>query len=73
MRELYDDCFYVEETRWKTWASYDTDGNQLVSSYLKQDCVNATWFYLKRKQEKNYGDCGLEEGSIYEGNVGGKL
>lgn len=73
MKELYDDCFYVEETRWKTWSSYNTDGKQLVSSFSKQDCIDATRFYLKRNQEKNYGDCGLEEGSVYEGTVGGKL
>lgn len=68
MKPLYDDCFYVEESRWKTWSSYDKEGNVLVTSFSEEDCVEATRFYLKRKQEKNYGDC-----VFYEGVVSGKL
>ena len=56
-RILIDDCFYVEETPWKTWKSYD-----------KENCINATRFYLKGLQ-----DGWPESEKTYESQVGGKL
>lgn len=66
-RKLIDDCFYVEQKRWKTWDSYDIDGNCLVTSFTKEDCIDATRSYLKWKQD------GFPETQCYEGIVGGKL
>jgi hypothetical protein len=66
--ELYDDCFHVKESAWKTWNSYQTDGTKLVTSLTKQFCIDATCFYLKSKQET-----ALESVKTYEGTVGGKL
>ena len=67
-KTLIDDCFYVEQSTWKTWKSYDKDGNPLVTSLTEETCVAATRFYCKGIQE------GFGEGAkSYEGSVGGKL
>ena len=67
-KTLIDDCFYVEQSAWKTWKSYDKDGNPLVTSLTSETCVAATRFYCKGIQE------GFGEGAkSYEGSVGGKL
>ena len=65
--ELIDDAFHVEESRWKTWKSYDKDGKPIITSLTRESCISATRFYLKGKQE------GFEQGNSYEGVVGGKL
>lgn len=65
--ELIDDCFYVEQKEWGTWNSYDKDGNPLVTSFTREDCISATHFYCKGRQE------GFPETKSYEGVVGGKL
>ncbi len=62
-----DDTFRVEQSRWKTWRSYHKDGTSLITSLDEQNCIAATRFYLKGKQE------GWEETVTYEGTVGGKL
>ena len=64
---LIDEAFYVEQSRWKTWTSYDKDGNSLITSLTEETCVAATRFYLKGKQE------GWEETQTYSGKVDGKL
>ena len=69
MKELIDEAFYVEESTWKTWKSYDKDGKPLVTSLTTEACVAATRYYLKLKQEDNLNDIGVS----YEGTVGGKL
>ena len=66
-RKLIDDCFYVEEKKWGTWDSYDKDGKGIITSLTESECINATRFYLKGKQE------GFKEIKSYEGEVGGKL
>jgi hypothetical protein len=69
MREknLIDDCFYVEEKKWGTWDSYDKEGKCIITSLTENECINATRFYLKGRQE------GFPESRSYEGEVGGKL
>ena len=63
-----DDCFRVQQCRWKTWNSYDKEGNCIITSLTKENCISATRFYLKGKQE------GFDEPVItHEGVVGGKL
>ncbi len=66
--ELYDNCFSVKESSWKTWTSFNEEGFKLVTSLSKQICIEATRFYLKGKQEAS-----LENVKTYEGTVGGKL
>jgi len=67
-RELIDDCFYVQQQRWGTWVSEDSMGKQLVTSFTENECIKATRFYLKGRQE------GFSEPEvIHDGTVGGKL
>ena len=68
MKEYFDDgAFYVEQSRWKMWNSYDKDGNGIITSLTKENCISATRFYLKEKQE-GWADC-----ISYSGTVDGKL
>lgn len=67
MSELIDGCFYVKQKRWGTWDSFDKDGKCIVTSLTEEDCVRATRFILKGRQE------GFEETKTYDSNVGGKL
>ena len=64
-----DNAFRVEETRWKTWKSFHKDGRCLIMSLHKEQCINATRFYLKGLQE-GWDDAQLTK---HEGTVGGKL
>ena len=66
-KKLIDDCFYVEQKKWGTWDSTDKDGNGLITSLTEDQCIAATRFYLKGRQE------GWPETRTYEGQVGGKL
>jgi hypothetical protein len=67
MNELIDGCFYVEKKKWGTWDSFDKDGKCIVTSLTEEDCVRATRFILKGRQE------GFDESKTYDSNVGGKL
>ena len=67
LEQLYDEAFYVEQSSWKTWKSYDKDRNALVTSLTQETCIAATRFYLKGKQE------GWGESQTYSGKVDGKL
>ena len=68
LENLYDDTFYVEQSAWKTWKSYDKDGNALVTSLAQETCIASTRYYLKGKQE------GFGEGTAsYAGSVENKL
>jgi hypothetical protein len=64
---LIDDFFYVKQQRWGTWDSYDKDHNPLVTSLTENQCISATRFILKGRQE------GFVESKSYNGKVGGKL
>ena len=62
-----DECFRVTKERF-LWTSYNKDGSGIISSLTKDQCIDATRFYLKGKQE------GFPEpGVVHEGVVGGKL
>jgi hypothetical protein len=67
-QKLIEDTFYVQERKWKTWQSYDKDGNKLVTSLSQESCISATRFYCKGLQE-GFG----ETTSSYGGSVEGKL
>jgi hypothetical protein len=65
---LIDGCFTVDKARWGTWRSYDSEGNGILTSLTEEECINATRWYLKQKQE------GFPEEVIsYDSIVGGKL
>lgn len=65
---LVDDCFYVQQKKYGLWDSTDLQGNGLVTSLTKEQCISATRFYLKGRQE------GFPEPEkVHEGVVGGKL
>jgi hypothetical protein len=67
LEKLYDETFYVEQSTWKTWRSYDKDRKQLVTSLTEEGCINATRYYMKGLQE------GFMEVKIHQGSVDGKL
>jgi hypothetical protein len=66
-KKLYDDAFYVEEKMYGLWSSTDKEGNGIITSLTEEECVRATRWYLKAKQE------GFEETQTYDSVVGGKL
>jgi hypothetical protein len=66
-KKLIDDCFYVEEKTYGLWDSTDKEGKGLVTSLTEDECIKATRFYLKGRQE------GWPESKVYDGEVGGKL
>ena len=49
--EWIDDCFRVEEKTYGTFSSYDREEKQLITSLTLENCINATRYYLKLKQE----------------------
>ncbi len=65
--QLYDDCFYVQEKKYGLWYSTDKEGNGLITSLTEEQCVSATRYVLKGRQE------GFPESKTHEGTVGGKL
>ena len=69
LEQLYDDSFYVKQSNWKTWKSYDKNGNALITSLKKEDCVSATRYYLKLKQEESLNDIGVSYSSVVDGKL----
>jgi hypothetical protein len=69
MSALIDECFYIERQIWGTYVSFDKDGTPLVTSMDEEQCLNATRFYLKGRQEGFTED----NSKTYESSVGGKL
>ena len=66
-KKLIDECFYVQRKKYGLWDSTDLEGKGLVTSLTEEQCIAATRFYLKGRQE------GFAETKSYEGQVGGKL
>jgi hypothetical protein len=65
---LIDEAFTVDKARWGTYRSFDKDGKELITSMTEEECIRATRWYLKARQE------GFPEDSrSYTGEVGGKL
>ena len=65
--EWIDDAFYIKKQRWGTWVSYGKEDKPIITSLTEEQCISATRFYLKGRQE------GFTESQTYEGVVGGKL
>lgn len=68
-KKLYDDCFYVEQKKYGLWQSHYPDGSGLITSLTEEECVRASRWYLKAKQE----GFDKEETKTYDSVVGGKL
>ncbi len=66
-KKLIDDCFYVQQKKYGLWDSTDLEGNGLVTSLTENQCISATRYILKGRQE------GFPESKTYESEVGGKL
>jgi hypothetical protein len=66
-KKLIDDAFYVEQKKYGLWYSVDKNSNGLITSLTEQQCISATRFYLKGRQE------GFPKSKTYESEVGGKL
>lgn len=66
-KNLIDDAFYIEKTRWGTWRSFDKENKPLIISLHEELCISATRFYLKGCQD------GWSDIKTYDGTVGGKL
>lgn len=63
-----DDTFHVYETKYGLWHSSSKTGEQLVTAMTEQQCIDATRFYLKGRQE-GWGETRV----LNDGIVGGKL
>lgn len=68
-KNIIDDCFYVEQKKYGLWDSYDLDGKGIITSLTEEECVKATRFMLKLKQENKLNEVGV----TYSGTVDGKL
>jgi hypothetical protein len=66
-KKLIDDAFYVDEKKYGLWYSTDKDGNGLITSLTQEQCISATRYYLKGRQE------GFAESKTYDSEVSGKL
>ena len=74
VEQLYDDAFYVEERKYGLWGSTDKNGNKLITSLTEDQCIAATRFYLKFRQENQFGSQNSEEHiSKYSGSMDYKL
>jgi hypothetical protein len=63
-QKLIDDCFYVEQKRWGTWQSHYADGAGIITSLTEEECVRATRYYLKWKQEGFVETTNVHSGSV---------
>ena len=68
-KQLIDEAFYVEQKKYGLWDSYDKDGKGIITALTEEECVKATLFMLKLKQENKLN----EVGNTYSGTVDGKL
>jgi hypothetical protein len=64
---LIDDVFYVIQKKWGTWSSYDKNDKEIITSLTEEQCISATRWYLKMRQE------GFPESKYYGGKISGKL
>jgi len=70
-KQFYDDdAFYIEQKKYGLWQSHYPDGSGIITSLNEHQCVTATRWYLKAKQE---GEFDKSPEKSYSGEVGGKL
>jgi len=63
-----DGAFTVDKARWGTWRSFDAEGKEIITALTEEQCISATRWYLKSKQEGF-----TDEARTYDSVVGGKL
>ncbi len=66
--QVYDEAFWVRKQRWGTFVSVGSDDIDIITALTEEECVTATRWYLKAKQEGFTDDA-----RTYDGVVGGKL
>ena len=70
-KQFYDDdAFYIEQKKYGLWQSHYPDGKGIITSLTEDQCVTATRWYLKAKQE---GEFDKSPEKTYDSTVGGKL
>jgi hypothetical protein len=69
-QQLIDEAFYVEEKKYGLWQSHYPDGKGIITSLTEEECVRATRWYLKQKQEGAFDNASEK---TYDSFVGGKL
>jgi hypothetical protein len=57
------------QKKYGLWDSYDKDGKGIITALTEEECVKATRFMLKLKQENKLN----QVGNTYSGTVDGKL
>jgi len=51
-KKFYDEnAFYVVKQKWGTWDSYDKEDKCIITSLTEEECICATRWFLKAKQE----------------------
>jgi len=59
-KQLYDNCFYVEQKKYGLWSSTDTKGKGIITSLTEEECIRTTRWYLKQKQESAFDSVGVK-------------
>jgi hypothetical protein len=63
-----DNAFWIKKQRWGTFVSIGANDLEIITALTEEQCISATRWYLKCKQE------GFPEDSrSYDSFVGGKL
>ena len=62
--------FRVEQKRFGTWTSYDTDGKALITGGTREAVLQGTGFHLEGVAT-NWANCTTSK--QFDGTVGGKL
>ena len=65
---IYDDAFWIKKQRWNTHVSVGADDLEIITSLSEEQCIAATRWYLKQRQEGF-----TEQVTAYDGVVGGKI
>ena len=63
-----DDAFWIKKQRWGTFVSVGADDLEIITALTEEQCLTATRWYLKAKQEGF-----TDDSRTYDGMVGGKL
>ena len=66
---VIEPAFTVVKQPWGTFTSIDSDGNKLVTSMTEDQCVAATHFYLKGRQEGEFTGPEATYTSVVEGKL----
>ena len=54
-KKFYDEnAFYVEQKKYGLWQSHYPDGAGIITSLTEKECVGATRWYLKAKQDGEF-------------------